>query len=116
MLPGLIDCHTHLDARADRYDPICNFKTTPFHGAFIGVLNANKTLEAGFTSVRDVSSPPFLAVDLRNTIDEGFIPGPRVVASGPGISITGGHGDMNGFAPQRVSTDVSREHDFRHRR
>src|SRR5437899_6151342 len=82
VLPGLIDCHTHLGARADRYDEIYNFKDTPFHSAFAGVVNAHKTLDAGFTTVRDVGSPPFLAVDLRNSINEGFIPGPRHLASG----------------------------------
>ena len=99
VLPGLIDCHTHLSFRADQYDPINDVKLTPFDFGMYAVVNADRTLQAGFTSVRDVSSPPFLAVDLRRTIDEGFIPGPRVVASGPAISITGGHGDMNGFAP-----------------
>ena len=104
VLPGLIDCHTHLGARADRYNEIYRFKDTPFDHAFYAVVNARKTLEAGFTSVGDVGSPPFLAVDLRNTINEGFIPGPRIVASGPAISITGGHGDLNNFSPQiRVS-------------
>ena len=104
VLPGLIDCHTHLDSRADRYSEINRFKDTPFDHAFWAVVNARKTLEAGFTTVRDVGSKPFLAVDLRNTINEGFIPGPRIVASGPGISITGGHGDLNNFSPQtRVS-------------
>ncbi|HZS27866.1 MAG TPA: amidohydrolase family protein [Candidatus Angelobacter sp.] len=53
VLPGLIDCHTHLGARADRYEEIYNFKDTPFDSAFAGVVNARKTLEAGFTSVRD---------------------------------------------------------------
>lgn len=99
VLPGLIDCHTHLSFRSDQYDPINEVKLTPFDFGFYAVVNADRTLRAGFTSVRDVGSPPFLAVDLRRTIDEGFIPGPRVVASGPAISITGGHGDMNGFAP-----------------
>jgi imidazolonepropionase-like amidohydrolase len=104
VFPGLIDCHTHLGARADRYDPINDFKDTPFDSAIAGVVNAKKTLDAGFTTVRDVGSLPFLAVDLRNSIDSGFIPGPRIVASGPGISITGGHGDLNDYSPQtRVS-------------
>jgi imidazolonepropionase-like amidohydrolase len=112
VLPGLIDCHTHLGARADRYDEIYNFKDTPFQSAFAAVINARKTLEAGFTSVRDVGSAPFLAVDLRNSINEGFIPGPRIVASGPGISITGGHGDLNNFSPQTRVTMFPEERDF----
>jgi imidazolonepropionase-like amidohydrolase len=112
VLPGLIDCHTHLEARADQYDPINEVRETPFMGGFNGVVNANKTLQAGFTSVRDVGSQPFFAVDLRKAIDSGFIPGPRVVASGPGISITGGHGDMNGFAPAVSNMMYPAEKDY----
>jgi imidazolonepropionase-like amidohydrolase len=112
VLPGLIDCHTHLGARADRYDEIYNFKDTPFQSAFAAVINARKTLEAGFTSVRDVGSLPFLAVDLRNSINEGLIPGPRIVASGPGISITGGHGDLSNFSPQTRVSMFPEERDF----
>ena len=112
VLPGLIDCHTHLSARADRYNEIYRFKDTPFDHAFFAVVNARKTLEAGFTSVRDVGSPPFLAVDLRNTINEGLIPGPRIVASGPAISITGGHGDLNNFSPQTRVSMFPDERDF----
>jgi imidazolonepropionase-like amidohydrolase len=112
VLPGLIDCHTHLGSRADRYDEIYYFKSTPFQSAFAGVVHARKTLEAGFTTVRDVGSLPFLAVDLRNSINEGLIPGPRVVASGPAISITGGHGDINNFSPQTRVTMFPDEHDF----
>jgi imidazolonepropionase-like amidohydrolase len=112
VLPGLIDCHTHLEARSDRYDPIWDVRTTPFMGGFNGVVNANRTLQAGFTGVRDVGSQPFFAVDLRNAINEGQFPGPRVVASGPPISITGGHGDMNGFAPPVENMMYPAERDY----
>src|SRR6478609_6652255 len=112
VLPGLIDCHTHLGSRADRYNEIYNFKDSPFDHAFAAVLNARKTLDAGFTSVRDVGSDPFLAVDLRNSINEGYLAGPRVVASGPGISITGGHGDLNNFSPQTRVMMFPEERDF----
>ena len=112
VLPGLIDCHTHLEARADHYDPIWDVRETPFMGGFNGVVNANKTLQAGFTGVRDVGSQPFFAVDLRKAIDAGEFPGPRVVASGPPISITGGHGDMNGFAPAVQNMMYPAERDF----
>jgi imidazolonepropionase-like amidohydrolase len=112
VFPGLIDCHTHLGFRADRYDPIWDFKDTPFNSAIAGVVNAKKTLDAGFTSVRDVGSLPFLAVDLRNSIDAGFIPGPRIVASGPGISITGGHGDLNNYSPQTRVMMFPEQRDF----
>jgi imidazolonepropionase-like amidohydrolase len=113
VLPGLIDAHTHLGSRADRYDEINKFKDTPNHSAFAAVLHARKTLEAGFTTVRDVGSKPFLAVDLRDAIDEGFLVGPRIVASGPGISITGGHGDLNKFAPQVHVSMFPEERDFK---
>ncbi len=112
VLPGLIDCHTHLGARADRYDEIYRFKDTPFSSAFAAVVHARKTLEAGFTSVRDVGSLPFMAVDLRNSINEGLVPGPRIVASGPAISITGGHGDLNNYSPQTRVTMFPEERDF----
>ncbi len=112
VLPGLIDCHTHLGKRADRYDPIHNFRDTPFHDAFAAVVHAKKTLDAGFTTVRDVGSAPFLAVDLRGSIDEGLVPGPRIVASGPGIGMTGGHGDLNRFAPQVRVMMFPEERDF----
>jgi imidazolonepropionase-like amidohydrolase len=112
VLPGLIDCHTHLGSRADRYNPIYDFRDSEFSSAFAAVVNARKTLDAGFTTVRDVGSIAFLAVDLRNSINEGFIPGPRVVASGPGISITGGHGDLNSYSPLTSVTMFPAERDF----
>jgi imidazolonepropionase-like amidohydrolase len=113
VLPGLIDCHTHLGSRADRYDEILRFKDTPFYNAFAAVKNAETTLKAGFTTVRDLGGKPFLAVDLRNSINEGYLVGPRVVASGPGISMTGGHGDMNNFAPQVHVAMFPEERDYR---
>ncbi len=112
VLPGLIDCHTHMANRADRYEDIYSFRETPFTAGIAAVVNAKKTLDAGFTSIRDVGSPPFLAVDLRNSINEGFIPGPRIVASGPPISITGGHGDLNGYSPEVSVSMYPQQNDF----
>ena len=113
LLPGLIDAHTHIGSRADRYEEIAKFKDTPFQSAFAAVKHAKTTLESGFTTIRDLGGRPFLAVDLRTSIDEGFIPGPRVVASGPGISITGGHGDLNNYSPQVRITMFPEERDFK---
>ncbi len=112
VLPGMIDCHTHLGGRADQYNPINAFKNTPYTQAFAAEKNAKTTLLAGFTTVRDVGSGPFMAVDLRNSIDSGYIPGPRVVASGPGISITGGHGDLNNYSPETSVTLFPAERNF----
>ena len=112
VMPGLIDCHTHLSSRADRYAEIWSFKDTPLQSAFSAVVNARKTLMAGFTSVRDVGGVPFVAVDLRRSIDEGYVPGPRVNAAGPGISITGGHGDLNNYSPTVSGLMYPAERDF----
>lgn len=112
VLPGLIDCHTHIGARADRWDEIYSFKDSPFHSAFTAVLNARKTIDAGFTTIRDVGSLPFLAVDMRRAITEGQIVGPRIVAAGPGISITGGHGDLNNYSPQTRVSMFPEQRDF----
>ena len=113
VLPGLIDCHTHIGSRADRYDEIYKFKDTPFHSAFAAVKNAETTVKAGFTTIRNLGSGPFMAVDLRDSINEGFLVGPRIVASGPGVSMTGGHGDMNNYAPQVRVSIYPDERDYR---
>jgi hypothetical protein len=76
------------------------------------VKNAETTLRAGFTTVRDLGSKPFLAVDLRDAIPAGTVVGPRVVASGPIISRTGGHGDVSGFAPAVKTYLYRSERDF----
>jgi imidazolonepropionase-like amidohydrolase len=112
VLPGLIDCHVHLSSRADRYEDIHSFRDTPLMLAMWSTVHAKRTLDAGFTSVRDVGSPPFLAVDLRKTIDEGYLPGPRIVASGPLISMTGGHGDLNSYSPQTSVASFPGQGDF----
>jgi imidazolonepropionase-like amidohydrolase len=112
VLPGLIDAHVHLEARSDRFEDIWTFKTSPLAPAMTAVVHARRTLEAGFTTVRDVGSEPFLAADLRDLINEGYFPGPRIVASGPCISITGGHCDLNHYPPN-VRVDLyPLEHDF----
>jgi imidazolonepropionase-like amidohydrolase len=113
VFPGLIDCHVHLGSRADHYAEITHFQDTPFDSAIVAVVNARKTVEAGFTTVRDLGSRPFLAVDLRKNIDAGLIPGPRIVASGPGLSITGGHGDLNNYSPQTSQAMFPEHRDFK---
>jgi imidazolonepropionase-like amidohydrolase len=112
VLPGLIDVHVHLTSRADHFEDIWTFKTSVPQEAMVGVEHARRTLEAGFTTVRDVGSSPFLAVDLRDLINEGYFPGPRIVASGPCISITGGHCDLNNYPPTVHVTLFPAERDF----
>jgi imidazolonepropionase-like amidohydrolase len=112
VLPGLIDCHVHLGDRPDHIDDIYSFTDTPLTSAMIAVVHAKQTLDAGFTTVRDLGSTPFLSVDLRRMIESGDIEGPRIVASGPIISMTGGHGDLNGYSPETQVARFPSEHDF----
>jgi len=94
VLPGLIDVHTHL-TMANNFDPFFELTMTPGKEAIIGVENAKVTVEAGFTTVRNVGAGGFTDVALRDEINEGHIPGPHMQVSGPALGITGGHMDEN---------------------
>jgi imidazolonepropionase-like amidohydrolase len=94
VMPGLIDVHTHL-TMANNFDPYFELSMTPAKEAIIGVENAKVTLEAGFTTVRNVGANDFTDVALRDEINEGHIPGPHMQVSGPPLGITGGHMDEN---------------------
>jgi imidazolonepropionase-like amidohydrolase len=94
VLPGLIDVHTHL-TMANNFDPYFELSMTPAKEAIIGVENAKVTLEAGFTTVRNVGASDFTDVALRDEINAGHIPGPHMQVSGPPLGITGGHMDEN---------------------
>jgi imidazolonepropionase-like amidohydrolase len=100
VLPGLIDCHTHLADGARDSDPISQLKKTAAQVALESVPNARVTLESGFTTVRDVGVYRALGdVALRDAINRGYIVGPRMYVAGAYITITGGAGAMTGFAP-----------------
>jgi imidazolonepropionase-like amidohydrolase len=94
VLPGLIDVHTHLTGTTN-FDPFFELSMTPGKEAIIGVENAKTTLEAGFTTVRNVGAGGFTDVALRDEINAGHIPGPHMQVSGPALGITGGHMDEN---------------------
>ncbi|MGH9549672.1 MAG: amidohydrolase family protein, partial [Terriglobales bacterium] len=101
VLPGLIDCHTHLaDAPSDEGDPLLQMKMTAAAVAFASVPNARTFLREGFTTVRDVGVYRALNdVAMRDAIAKGYIEGPRMYVAGAYITITGGAGAMTGFAP-----------------
>jgi imidazolonepropionase-like amidohydrolase len=99
VLPGMIDCHTHLTYRPIDSGPAGLHVSYP-RQALIGARNARVTLEAGFTTVRNVGADGYSDIALRDSINAGEVPGPRVIPSGPALSITGGHGDENYLAPQ----------------
>jgi imidazolonepropionase-like amidohydrolase len=94
VLPGLIDVHTHLTMDGD-FDPYHDLSTSVAKSALIGAHNAKVTLQAGFTSVRNVHAEGYADVDLRDAINEGLIEGPHMQVSGAALGITGGHCDDN---------------------
>jgi len=93
ILPGLIDVHTHLTANPQFGYEVLGISVP--REALIGAKNARITLEAGFTTVRNVGATAYSDVALRDAISDGDVPGPRILASGPPLGITGGHCDNN---------------------
>lgn len=103
VLPGLIDCHVHITGQAEGnyYDSL--FRRSFVDSAVLAHLYARRTLEAGFTSCRSLGAQAFVDVALRNAINRGDIPGPRLQVSTAYVSSTGGHGDLVGFSPWLTS-------------
>jgi len=106
LLPGFIDSHVHLSDEAsqnwyrDFFDGMQRF---PAEQSLYGALYAKRSLEAGFTSVRDVGSEDFIAAGMRNAIEAGIAIGPRMMVSNYGIGSTAGHADQHPFPPQLVA-------------
>ncbi|MEM7730922.1 MAG: amidohydrolase family protein, partial [Pseudomonadota bacterium] len=94
VLPGLADAHVHMtsDAKVHGYNRLTRSSQ---RAAITGVRNAERTLEAGFTTVRNLGAPEFADVALRDAITDGDVPGPRIIPAGRSIGITGGHCDNN---------------------
>ncbi|HEV3469465.1 MAG TPA: amidohydrolase family protein [Pyrinomonadaceae bacterium] len=98
LLPGLIDCHTHITGQpGNYYEDI--FRRSPIDNAVVAHVYARRTLEAGFTTVRDLGSGEFIDVALRNAINAGTVAGPRIQAATLAVGATGGHADLSGFSP-----------------
>jgi imidazolonepropionase-like amidohydrolase len=102
LMPGFIDAHTHLIGRVlgDPAGENAAVRDFASFAAILSVEHARATLMAGFTSVRNVgASGPFDDMALRKAIDEGWMPGPRMMSAGHALGIRGGHCDENGFRP-----------------
>ena len=108
VMPGLIDVHTHITMNTD-FDPFHELTQTDAKQAINGVVNARTTLMAGFTSIRNVGAGGYTDVDLRDAINNGQVPGPHLLVSGPPLGITGGHCDDNllPFEYHRVGDGVA---------
>ena len=98
LLPGLIDMHVHLTALAE----VGGYQGLRYTDSFwtaVGVANAKTTIEAGFTTVRNVGSADFEDVGLKQAIEGGYIIGPRIIPAGWALGATGGHCDSGGLPP-----------------
>jgi imidazolonepropionase-like amidohydrolase len=106
LLPGFIDAHVHLSQESTRnwyhdwFDGIMRF---PAEQAMYGAHYAKVTLEAGVTTARDVGSSDYISLGLRNAINAGVIPGPRMLVANYAIGSTGGHADQDPVPPQRIA-------------
>lgn len=105
LLPGFIDAHTHLTMQFEkdyyhfRYTNILRF---PAEQALYGALYAKRTVEAGFTTVRNVGADDFIDIALRNAINAGVTEGPRMLTAAHGIGSPGGHFDLPAYPPERI--------------
>ena len=98
LMPGFIDCHTHVTSQpGDFYDDL--FRKSPIDQAVTSHLFARRTLDAGFTTIRNAGAAEYVDIALRNAINRGELAGPRIVAATSAIGATGGHGDLNGMSP-----------------
>ena len=107
LLPGFIDAHTHIIGRV-LGDPQKQDELTRDYdsfGAILAVGNAERTLMAGFTTIRNVGAPNFDDLAIRKAINDGWISGPRMLTAGHSIGITGGHCDENGYKPGLADGD-----------
>jgi imidazolonepropionase-like amidohydrolase len=98
LLPGLIDMHVHLTGDP-KFSGYRRLEFTDNFWTVVGVANAKRTLEAGFTTVRNVGSANYDDVALKQGIEKGYIPGPRIVPATYAIGATGGHCDDTEFPP-----------------
>jgi imidazolonepropionase-like amidohydrolase len=99
VLPGLIDAHTHITSEGTGNWIVKVVTLTDTDAAVRSTVYARRTLEAGFTAIRNVGASGGADVSLKRAIDEGFVPGPRIWTARESLSITGGHGDQGGLRP-----------------
>ncbi len=93
VLPGLMDMHTHLSHQGSKSSYLESFQLDPADYAIRSTVYAERTLLAGFTTVRDLGDRYNVTVALRNAVEDGLVPGPRIFTASQSIATTGGHGD-----------------------
>jgi imidazolonepropionase-like amidohydrolase len=104
-MPGLIDAHVHITSQQSPHRYRERFALDPAEKALRAVPYAERTLMAGFTTVRDLGSSHNLSINLRNAINDGHIPGPRILTAGKSLATTGGHADPSNGVNQKYRED-----------
>ncbi|GGP54103.1 Xaa-Pro dipeptidase [Shewanella saliphila] len=107
VMPGLMDMHVHLQGELGPNNDSEALRMSDADVAMQSVYFAKKTLLAGFTTVRDLGAKPEQIYALRDGINKGWVAGPRIIASG-GVSVTGGHGDVDGMSPDLLDKFTSK--------
>ena len=110
VLPGLMDMHVHLSSEYSKnsYQEKITLNSSDY--AIRAVRNAEKTLLAGFTTVRNLGDTDGVSISLRNAISKGIVPGPRIFSSGTTIASSGGHGDSTNSLNKSLTSDPGPQH------
>ena len=103
VLPGLMDMHVHLLGEIGPNTRLDTLHVTTSMQALKGAMHAKRTLDAGFTTVRDLGGRPEAIYALRDAVNNGFVPGPRIIAAGSSLAATGGHGDVDGVKAELLT-------------
>lgn len=102
VLPGLLDLHTHITGDPSGGYTDHRLHEWPGYASLVGAKNARATLLAGFTTIRNVGADEWSSVALRQAVDDGVVPGPRIHTAAHSLGITGGHCDLNGYRPDAL--------------
>lgn len=103
VLPGLMDMHVHLLGEIGPNTRTDALQVTTSMQALKGAMHARRTLEAGFTTVRDLGGEPEAIYALRDAVNRGYVVGPRIIAAGSALAATGGHGDIDGVKAELLT-------------
>ncbi len=103
VLPGLMDMHVHLLFELGPNSRMDALQVTTSMQAMKGAMHAKRTLDAGFTTVRDLGGKPEAIYALRDAVNKGYVQGPRIIAAGSALAATGGHGDVDGIKAELLT-------------
>ncbi|WP_343814857.1 amidohydrolase family protein [Colwellia asteriadis] len=108
VMPGLMDMHVHLQGELGPQNDSEKLRMSDADRLVKSAYFANKTLMAGFTTVRDLGGSAEQSFALRDGIAKGYLPGPRIIAAGSSVAVTGGHGDVDGMSPDLLEMHTAK--------